>query len=457
MTFPVSKTLARFAAGLQFDGIPDDAKRIVKRSFLDQTGAILAANTLGSDCVALVDMAIESGGSGARILGFNRDVSPAFAAFANGAMAHSVDFEDTHDATLVHPTAPVLPAALAIAQSRGATGRDLLTALCVGMEVTIRIGQSLIGNPEKTTGFLLLPFVGVFGATAAAGRLLNLTAPAMEQAFSIALGQVVASTSVQRQARSSLREIRDGFNAKAAVIAAGLAKRGVTSFAEPFEGPNGYYDLFATGAFDETAFARLGQIFEVEQISYKPWPSCRGTHVFVEAALELQKTHDISVADIAEIHVGVSPFFETLCVPAEIRSAPASASSAKFSIPFSVASCLLSQSLTLNSFLPEALVEPTTIALAEKVSHSVVPLAQNQSTRGRLTISTRSGGSYAREIDTPKGHPDRPMSDAEISSKFLNCAAFAKTATPTDALRSFMSNVADLEHVANVNTVVKHL
>lgn len=447
----LSQRLAVFAAGLRAEDLPQDVVRAVKRSILDQVGVIAAASGLGGDCKAFVETAKEAGGSGATLIGCRAETSPAMAALANGAMAHALDFEDTHDATLVHPSASSVPAALAVGERLSASGSELIAAVCAGSEVACRIGASFVGSPQDGH-FFLLPLVNAFGATAAAGRMLGLNAEQMEHAFGLAMSQVVGSAAVLTEPGSSFREIRDGFNAKAGVLAAQLASRGVRSFRSPLEAEHGYYAMFQGGRFDPSAFEGLGDRFEVANVSYKPWPACRGTHVFIEAALDLSRRHSLQASDIESIVVDVSPFFTSLCEPESIRKKPKTATEAKFSIPFALAVTLVEGNVDLASFDAEKRGDAAILALAGRVRHRSNDAPQDQSTRGGLTLETKDGRQFHAEYEEPLGHPSRPIDDDRLREKFRLCVA--KAACPTDdmAAELFIERTAALEAVTDIGS-----
>lgn len=453
----VSADLARFASGLTIGAMPPAVRDVVRASITDAVGVIMAGAALGADSRAFVDLAQAQGGSGATLLGHRAPVAPAFAAFGNGALGHALDFEETHDATLVHPAASVVPAVLAVAEARGASGADVMAAVCAGSETSVRIGQSFVGNVQAGTSFFVIPLIGAMGAAVGAGRILGLTSAQMEQAIALAIGQVVGSKAVLTDPASSIREVRDGFNAKAGVIAAELALRGVSGFASPLEAEHGYYDMFAKREFNPVAFDGLGERFEMADMSFKPWPACRGAHVFIEMALSLMTEHDLSPKDIAGVEVGVSPFFETLCEPEELRKRPPNAASAKFSIPFSVASAVVRGGVDLDSFSDAARGDPAILFLAGRVAHRVLDLPQDRSTSGTLALVTQGGARFEAALDQPMGHPTRPMTAAALEDKFRACAGQAPMPPDTRQIDAFLSAMAALEDAPDIGKIIATL
>lgn len=454
MTQGFTATLAAFAAGLEARALPPEVAEAAGTSLIDQIGAILAAAGLAPETAPFVARARAAGPGRAVVLGHGFTAPAEAAAFANGAMAHAVDYEDTHDATLVHPGAAVVPAALAVAQETGAAGAELLAALVAGAEVTCRVALAFRGNPQEGTGFYILPMIGAFGAAAAAGRLLRLNPAAMEQAFSLAFVQVGGSIAAMEHGPSHLRAVRDAFTARAGVVAAGLAAAGTEGFPALFERRAGYFELFAPGRFDPAAgLAGLGTRFEAARVSLKPWPSCRGTHAFVEAALELRAAHGIAAEQVEAAEVGVSPFFESLLVPAEARRRPASAIAARFSIPFCLGLALARGEVGLTGFDAAARTDPMVLRIADRVRHRVEPWPQAEATRGTLRLHLAGGRVVAREVLRPLGHPDRPMPPERLAAKLADCAARAPVPPDPARLAAAVAAARGLAGLARVDAL----
>jgi 2-methylcitrate dehydratase PrpD len=377
------------------------------------------------------------------------------AAFVNGAMAHALDFEDTHDATLVHPHAAVVPAALAVAEFAGGTsGRDFLDAIAIGADISCRLALGLTESVEKR-GFYFIPMLSAYGAAAAAARLLKLSESEIVQSFALASCQAVFSDALVAYPPSHLRAVRDGFSARAGVTAALLARGGLEAFDRPFEGPGGLYANYAQGRFDADRMLRaLGDEFEGAKVSFKPWPSCRGTHAFVEAALSLKREYAVDPARIARIDATVSPFFAVLCEPVEQKRRPKTAIDAKFSIPFTVAAALDRGDVGLRDFSNERLADPTLHALAARVHHSVEPAWPfAQSTRGALSLSLADGRKLSREVIDPLGHPFHPMDESAMLRKFEDCLAVARHPLDATSARRLLERLGRIEQIADVREV----
>ena len=446
----ISAILARHVRSAE---VAAEARAVTQRAVMDSIGVMSAASGLGEGCEAFAAVARESGEGGpCTVLGFGFRTSPIMAAFVNGAMAHALDFEDTHDATLVHPHAAVVPTALALAEFAGdVSGRDFLDAVAIGADVSCRLALGLTESVEKR-GFYFIPMLSAYGAAAAAARLLKLSEGEIIQSLALASCQAVFSDALVAYPASHLRAVRDGFSARAGVTSALLARRGIEAFAKPIEGPGGLYANFARGKFDAEHMLRgLGSEYEGAKVSFKPWPSCRGTHAFIEAALSVMREGSFDAANLQQIDVKVSPFFSVLCEPQDQKRRPRTAIDAKFSIPFTVAVALTQGDVGLQDFLPSRLSDPKLHAIADIVQHVVEPAwTFEQSTRGSLVISMADGRGYSHEVKDPLGHPVNPIDDCSLQRKFENCLASARHPLASAAKDRLIERIAGIEKLADM-------
>ncbi len=448
-----SRALARYICETGYDDLPAHVVSATKRSILDALGVTLAAGTLGEGCKQFVDLAIAQGGRPeSTIIGFGAKVPAAMAAFANGAMAHALDFEDAHDGALMHPNAATIPAALAVAERIGqVSGKDFIAAVAIGSDIVCRLGLALNVN-LLDYGWYAPPIFNVFGATAAACKLLNLSERQILDAFSLALCQVTCSAELIYSTHSLIRSIRDAFSAKAGVLAALLAKDGVTGFDQPIEGKAGLYNLYSRGNYSpERLTEHLGEVFEGAAVSFKPWPSCRGTHPYVQAALEIQRESGVTAEKVSQVRVVVNSVNKMLCEPRENKNHPTTAIDAKFSIPFVVATALVRGQVTLDDFSPWALRDQRVLDLAKKVTYQVDPRLSLQGTvQGSAEIDTPDGSTFSKHVDVPYGHPRNPIADEHLEAKFLDCARHSFKKYSTQELASVVVMIRGLENLSDV-------
>jgi 2-methylcitrate dehydratase PrpD len=420
MTAPVSQAIAAHVAAARFENLTPAAVTAAKRSLLDAVGVMLAASGLGEDCDAFVELA-EPGPCA--ILGHGRGASVLTAALANGSLAHALDYEDALDGAPIHPNAAIVPAALAVAQHLGGvSGERLLTALAVGCDLTCRLGMALTTNPDDH-GWYPPPILGAQGAAAAAAVLLGLDASQTVQAFALALGPSAMTAEFKRTPDSTLRAVRDAFATHAGVLGALLAARDVRAFDQPFEGQAGLFAQFSRSPFRaEVLLDGLGHRWWGEEVSFKPWPSCRGTHAAIEAALRLRA--DVNPSDVQAIRLTGGPVQRMLAEPRVEKQAPATAIDAKFSLPFTVGLALAHGAVTLDSF--ETLDDPSALAVARLVGFRVGDGLTMADATGIVLEATIAGEVRTYDVPVPLGHPSRPLDAAAMLAKFDDCARRAR-------------------------------
>jgi 2-methylcitrate dehydratase PrpD len=454
-----SLTLAKHITAVNYGDIPTHVIDVTKKSLLDALGVTLAASTLGEGCGAFIDLAIAEGGKKeSTVLGFGAKTSALMAAFANGSMAHALDFEDVHDEAPVHPNAATVPAALAVAESIGnVSGKELVTAIALGSDVVCRLGLALNENPLEY-GWYIPPILGAFGATTAVCKLLNLSIEQILDAFSLTLCQATCSAELVHNPRSVVRSIRDAFSSRDGVLSALLAKRGVAGFDRPIEGQAGLYSLYSRGNYDPLALTNeLGRTFEGANVSFKSWPSCRGTHSYIDAVLQILDTRLLEPSDVEEIKVVVSPVNKMLCEPLKSKQAPVTAIDAKFSLPFAVATAWRHGEVTLDHFTPRALADRDVLELAQKVAYEVdTELTLKEAVRGFLQVSTKNEN-LSKSVDFAYGHPKNPISQEALVSKFMDCAKHSAKGISRSKLDQVVELILNLEQVENVREITQAL
>jgi len=454
-----SLILAKHVADVDYNDLPHHVVEITKKSILDGLGVILAASSLGEGCKQFVNLAItERGKEESTIIGFDAKVSACMAAFANGSMSHAIDFEDTHDGANVHPNAAAIPAALAIAESIGnVNGKDFITALALGSDIVCRLGLAQKEDPVQY-GWYMPPILGAFGATTATSKLLRLSPEQILDAFSLTLCQATCSAELVHSPRSFVRGVRDAFSAKAGVLSALLAKNGVTGFEQPFEGQAGLFAMYSRGNYNpQSLTSDLGKVFEGANVSFKPWPSCRGTHPFIEATLKIVQEYNIKSSDIKSIKltIGPAPIHRMLCEPIERKRNPTTAIDAKFSIPFTVAVALVYKGVTLSHFTPNALLDHNVLKVTPRITYEVnTSLRQGE---GFIQIKTEQEEITSRNIEFVYGHPRNPISQDALVNKFMDCAAYSAKKISEKKLNRVVQLILNLEDIKNIGEIVECL
>jgi 2-methylcitrate dehydratase PrpD len=442
-------------ADLKYSGLSAAARHAAKRVLLDATGVMLAASGMGREVDGFVALARDMGEGPCRIAGTGHKVSPVMAALANGAMAHALDYEDAFDLAPGHPNASLVPALLALAQSRGPVdGPRFITSLVAGCDLACRMGLALRQKMELG-GWYPPPILAGHGATLGAAHLLGLDARQMADALSLALCQVTMPGEIKHSERTVIRAIREAFPAQAAVQAALLAERGLAGFEQPLEGKAGFFALYAGGKFEAAVLlAPFAGRFWIEQLTFKPWPSCRGTHPFIEMALATKVQHGFDAGQVESIVVGVGPMQRMLVEPLARKRAPEVAIDAKFSVPFCTASAMVNGAVGLDSFGPEELRDPAVLALAGKIEFEQPPEAELwRGDAGTLTIILKDGRRFDAALDRARGTADNPLSDVQMIGKFVDCAARAARPLTSGEADELAGRILSLEECSDVGAL----
>jgi len=456
-----AELFARHLARVACADLPKAVVEAAKASILD-TLACVYAGTACADVVTIGGLMHRWGGEAASTVigGGGAKLPPASAVMVNGAAIHQYDFDDTHDQAVCHPTSATLVPALAVAEARGGvSGRDLVTAVALGNDLVSRVGLATAGRMFDHPWFRA-PVIGIFGATAAAAKVLGASESQHLEALGLTLPQVAGTWASLHHKGSSVRSIRDGLVYRNGVLAAELAMLGVRGDREVFDGPYGYYHAFFRGEYDRAALLDgLGEHYETTRISLKPWPSIRHLHTTLTAVAEILERHRLAFDDIAEVVLSVGEINQDRCRPVAPGSVPANAIDLLGNMHFAVAA------LVMHGGLPLALYRDT--ALADRVIAVAMPKVRwRYEARfdgnwtfepGRAEIVTRGGERFEASCDVALGHPERPMSEAQRHAKFLDCAASA--ARPVDAKRAreIIDLVERLETLDDVAPLAKLL
>ena len=436
MTTPtLLQRLASFAAAVTPAGLPAEVRASLRQRILDTVGLCLGARPLSTSDQALSVATAWGGPPTATVLGASR-LPAAGAAFANGVLAHSLDFDDTHLPSVLHPSASLVPAALAVAEETGASVANMLAALAVGYEVCVRTGMAAydrtLGNSVFfERGWHATSICGTLGAAATAARLYGLGQEGIGHAIAIAASMGSGVIEANR-AGGSVKRLHCGWAAHAGVVAAQLARAGLTGPPTVFEGRFGFYQAFCGGTFRaEEITANLGTDWCIPGIFYKPYPANHFTHAGIDAAMRLRSRID-RVEDIDRLELGVaSPTLRTIAEPREQKIRPQSGYHAQFSGPFTVAAALLGGGglgLWLDDFTDAHASDPRYLALAAKVHVVAAPecdaIFPNQFP-AVLTAWLSDGRVLTERVLENRGGPGNPLSDEELLTKFRANAARA--------------------------------
>ncbi|MBC7301238.1 MAG: MmgE/PrpD family protein [Nocardia sp.] len=420
--------LAALADRTRAEGLSGELRKDVARRVLDVLGNCLAAQDQPSARAVTAVARDWAGAPRATGIGTGERFPAATAALINGTLAHSMDFDDTHLPSILHPSASVVPAALAVGEATGATGAAVLDAAGVGIEIAVRLGMGgydeELGNSEFfERGQHATSICGAVGSAAAAAMLYGLDGEGIADAMGIAASFGAGLLEANRTG-GTVKRAHCGWAAHSGVTAAEFARHGLTGPPTVIEGRFGFLQAFCGDRADTAkVLDRLGEHWELPGIFFKPYPCNHFTHAGIDAARALRG--EVDPADIAEIELGVpKPVLRTIAEPPAAKAAPESGYHAAFSGPFTVARALLGGSglgVGHADFTDEAARDPRTLELARLVtSHSddrCDELYPHQFP-AVLRVRTRDGVWHEARVDHNRGGPRNPLSDDELTMKF---------------------------------------
>ena len=416
----ITTQLAEFTAAIRLDRLPDDVVQRARFLVLDLVGNIVRARhdaeSTPSFLAAVRAMGMAAGNAG--VFGDAARYTPAGAALLNGALAHSLDFDDTHAAGSLHPGAPVIPAALAAGEMVGASGADVLAAIIAGYEITCRVALALPAGEHYDRGFHPTATCGAFGAAAAAARVFGLDADGVAGALGTVLSQCAGSLQFLVNGAWTKR-FQVGWAATNGLMAATLVREGFKGPTEALEGRHGFLRAYAPNPRPERAVQDLGHLFELMATAVKPYPSCRYGHAGIDAALALSAANDLQPGEITAVTLGL-PRAGMMLIgePAAKKADPQNVVDGQFSGPFVISSALATGAMGWDSY--GLLRDGTVRGLLPKVHCEFDPEIEAEfpaNMSGKLTVEAR-GQRFVQKVVVPKGEPSNFLTEAELRGKF---------------------------------------
>ncbi len=452
--------VADFAIRTRWEDLPADLVALGKKHILDSWGLALAGGQ--AETAPLVKRYLAGLGvqGAATVLSTGERLAPRFAAFANGVAIHADDFDDTQLAVapdrvyglLTHPSVGAFSAALAVAEARAKSGRDLMLAYHLGVEVETKISEAI--NPRSyETGFHSTSMCDPFGAATSAAKLAGLDAKALRNAYGVAAAQ---AGGLRENFGTMTKPFQAGHGAEAGVTAAELAGLGWTAAENVLEAPRGFFAAFG-GGFDAHAISgKLGKpwSFLSPGVSIKPYPSGSLTHPAMDETLRLARAAHITSDDVAEVRVGTNKaMLNTL-----IHHRPKDGLQAKFSMEYCIAAILLDGNVGLLQFTDAAVNRKAAQDLLQKVDFYNSPEADaagSDKMRSMIEIKLKDGKAVHGQADFARGSPQKPMTFDDAVDKFRGCADYAKV--PKARVERIVAMVRDLDRVDDMQKAVAAL
>ncbi|HEX7304756.1 MmgE/PrpD family protein [Lentzea sp.] len=464
MTSPtLSQTIARFAVKTAAGDLPADVRASVRHRILDVLGLCVAGRALDTSAAALAFVAEQGGTGRAHVIGGSTPVPAALAAFANGVLAHSLDYDDTHLPSVLHPSASVVPAALAAAQDNGVSGDLLIAAVAAGLEVCVRVGMAGYDPDSGNSVFFehgqhATSICGAVGSAVAAALLGG----AGEEEIAHAIGIVASQSSGIIEANrtgGTVKRLHCGWAAQAGVSSARLAHHGFTGPPTVFEGRFGFFEAFLRGEYrPEAITGGLGTDWEVPRIFFKPYPANHFTHTIVDAAADLRR-QGLEPDDVESLEIGVpAPVVRTVGDPIEKKRTPGTPYEAQFSGPYAAVVGMFGGGglgAALADYAPEHLTDPRRQELMRRTS----VVADDECTAifphqfpAVVRATSRDGRRWTAKALANRGGVDHPLTDDEIARKFTDNAA---PVLGPAAARDVIDAVAGLGDRTDVNHLLR--
>ena len=450
VTDDVAWALAQHVCRTGYADLPASTVQSARRDILDTFGCMLGGSGSPEIDELFAVVGHWGGREESRVLLRGTRLPAPQAALLNASMGHALDYDDTLDAGgSIHSGVSVLAAVLATADRlEGASGRDVLLAVALGLDVSCRIAFA----STLDRGWHRTAAMGVFGATAAAGRLLGLTAEQMLHALGIAYSHAAGNRQCILDGALTKR-MQAGQAASAAVFSAVLAQTGFTGARNIFNGRFGFLNLYQPNGHDASLLVRdLGKVFCGEALSYKPYPCGRPLHAAIDAALAARAMLGIEdAADIEAVTIEADPAGHADQFgggPAKRR--PTQVVEAQFAQPFLVATALVHGKVGIAEV--DGLGDASVLALSDRIAGMARDGRPNRSLS--ITLRRRDGRSVTVEAGDPIGSPKKPLSDAQFEEKFRDCARNARRPLADASTDAVLAAIGRLETLADARVLL---
>jgi 2-methylcitrate dehydratase PrpD len=408
----VTRTLARYVVNSKLSDIPEAVKREGVRSILNWLGcAVGAAHHEAVDC-ALAALLPFAGEAQASVLGRSEKTDILHAALMNGISSHVFDFDDTHLPTIIHPSGPVASAIFALAEYKDLSGAELLHAFILGVEVECRIGNAVYPN-HYDVGWHITGTTGVFGAAAAAGKLLGLNEQQMIWALGIAGTQ---SSGFREMFGTHCKSFHPGRAAQNGLAAALLAQRNFTSSNQVIEAKRGFANVMSTKQDYSRITEGLGKTFEVTLNSYKPFACGIVIHPSIDGCVQLKKENGLNGTEVEKVELTVAP----LVLELTGKRTPQVGLEGKFSVFHSCAVALLHGAAGEKEYSDAMVRDPKVIALRDRVDAKIDPKLRDDEVY--VSVTLKDGRKLEKYIEHAIGSKEVPMTNEQLEAKFRGLA-----------------------------------
>jgi len=416
-----SETISTWVDGVAYDDLPDDVIASTRLRVLDVIGLSIAGSRTAFGA-SVRKAATLYPGDEARLWGSTDRASATGAAFINGALSQALEYDDTHNESIVHMSSPAVAAALALGDRIGSSGRDVITAVAIGNEISARVG-SVTPQQFHKRGFHPSGLFAPFGVCWLASSLLKLDPAQMANAAGIT-GSFAAGLIQCWVDGTQAKFLHPGWAAQSGITAAVLAQSGVTGPAEVFEGRFGLFASHLQAASPAPAFERLtaglGQTWDSRNASFKPFPVAHVIHPYIDAALRLRERHGLTPDDIARVVCPVAPYIVGIvCEPLSEKRRPLTDSHGRVSLQFTLAEAFAHGRIGKDAYAEHSLRDPVILALADRIEFVIDPtMPGSEQFKGVVEVETIDGRHFREVEEHNRGSARNPMTQQEIEGKF---------------------------------------
>ncbi|MEM0240305.1 MAG: MmgE/PrpD family protein [Candidatus Nezhaarchaeales archaeon] len=443
-----AEKLAEFIVSFNLKDVPTNVIEHTKLCILDWFGAALAgANE--KEAAMLIEFFKDFTPREATMMGSRFKVPAQDAAYVNGTISHMIELDDVHREAIIHPGAPVVPAALALSEKLSTPGSTLIEAVIVGYEVEIAVGKAV--NPSHYRYWHTTGTCGTFGAAAASSKVLNLTLDKTINCLGIAGTHAAGLIEVFG---TSSKPLNPGRAARDGVMAALLARIGFTGPKTILEGEKGFFKATSTETSYEKGFSMLGITYEITRNSFKRHASCGHTHAAIDAVLDLKSQFNFKPKDVVEVVVGT--YKDALEIVGK-NYEPKTPAEAKFSLPYCIAIAIIDGVVGLRQFTYENLNRSDIRDLMKRVKvylDNEMNMTYPQKLGAKVRVALRNGEVYEKVVESAKGSPENPLSKDELINKFMDLASLKVS---LEKSKELVNVIMKLEKLNSVNELIEVL
>ncbi len=433
----ITERLAQFVVDSRMEDFPTEVIEASKKCLLDWIGVAFGGMKDPSIKI-MIDLIKEIGGKRqASVLGYGVKTNVLNAALINGTMSHVLDYDDAHSGTRSHPSAPLIPALLSVAEWRKQSGSELITAFVAGFEVSTRIGL-ILGKSYYESGWHATPILGRFGAAAGTGKLLSLNERQLATAFGLAATQ---AGGLRRVFGTMGKPFHAGKAAMDGMLSAFLSQRGFTAPEDILDGTPSFLNMFSSQTESTHAVEGLGKDWQVLKDSFKPYAACLLIHPVMDGLIWIKNQYQVPPHLIEKVYLEVAP----LCLSVTDNASPKDGLEGKFSLYFCAAIAILHGQGKNNLFTDEAVQDPLVKDLMGKIKATSNP--SREETEANVKVRLRNGTEFSREVFFPKGDSRNPMTFDEIKEKFRDMVEPVLSKKRTEQIVEVIQKFESLEDV----------